>query len=152
MRVVFPFSFLVPAMVWISGLIAFSQETPPPPPEAPATGASEPGVEALKRVRNLGFRLKDHEPAAAVAKSAQPAAAPADSAAKEPAGSAGEAPLQLGRVKGNVSLPPEVAAIAKEEMERREIGGVSRSVSRSGSAGFREMGANKLGANWSKAG
>jgi len=114
MRVVFPFSFLVPAMVWISGLIAFSQETPPPPPEAPATGASEPGVEALKRVRNLGFRLKDHEPAAAVAKSAQPAAAPADSAAKEPAGSAGEAPLQLGRFKGNVSLPPEVAAIAKE--------------------------------------
>jgi tetratricopeptide (TPR) repeat protein len=114
MRVVFPFSFLVPAMVWISGLIAFSQETPPPPPEAPATGASEPGVEALKRVRTLGFRLKDHEPTAALPKSGQPVAAPADSAAKEPAGSAGEAQLQLGRVKGNVSLPPEVAAIAKE--------------------------------------
>ena len=33
-----------------------------------------------------------------------------------------------------------------------EIGGVSRCVSRSGSAGFMEMGANKLGANWSKVG
>ena len=80
MRVFFPSCSLVPAMVWISGLIAFSQETPAPPPEAPATGVSEPGVEALKRVRNLGFRLKDHDPAAAVAKSGQPAAAPAGSA------------------------------------------------------------------------
>jgi len=114
MRVFFLSSSLVPAMVWISGPFAFSQETPPPPSEVPATTASEPGVEAVKRVRNLGFRLKNNDPAVASPELGQPGNAPTGSATKEPTGGTEEAPLQLGRVKGNVTLPPEVAAIAKE--------------------------------------
>lgn len=113
--------FLVLAFAWDGGNFLNAQDPapvspPPTTPAAPAGPTNEAGADAVKRVRNLGFRLNSKGPVAEsgpgkAESPVTPAAAPgAPGEAMKPE----EGNLQLGRVKENVALPPEVAALAKE--------------------------------------
>lgn len=113
--------FLVLAFAWDGGNILTAQDPDPlsPPPKTPAAPdgpTNEAGAEAVKRVRNLGFRLNSKGPAeesgsANTESPVTPATAPdAPGDTMKPE----EGNLKLGRVKENVALPPEVAALAKE--------------------------------------
>lgn len=97
---------------------------PAPPAVKDETGPSEAGAAAVQRVRNLGFRLnaapvKPGATAASPTTSGEPAkgserrsGAPSSPASGETPPANG--PLQVGRVKEPVSLPPEVVALAKD--------------------------------------
>jgi len=110
-RLLFP---LLVATAWWSGQALFSQEVTAPSKSAPAASPSSPGSEAVSRVRNLGFRLKSTNLGEA-SSSPGPNAGPATgTGTAETKGDSEEFPLRVGRVEGGESLPPEVAAIAKE--------------------------------------
>jgi len=83
----------------------------PPPGPQEKTEANAAGVEAVKRVKNLGFRFssKGTAPAIPEVPPEGPSSIPAPDDPSETPGT-----LNLGRVKEPVSLPPEVAEIAKE--------------------------------------
>lgn len=113
--------FLVLAFAWDGGNFLDAQDAapvspPPAPPAAPAAPTNEAGADAVKRVRNLGFRLNSKGPAVdpAPGTADSPAATATAQGAPGEAAKPDEGNLQLGRVKENVALPPEVAAIAKE--------------------------------------
>src|SRR5690606_6274704 len=73
-----------------------------------ATEPGKAGAEAVKRVKNLGFRLNSRD-------GKMPATGTADSTRATAATAApGSTPLELGRVKEPVALPAELAAVAKE--------------------------------------
>ncbi len=90
----------------------------------PAPGSTDAGAAAVQRVKSLGFRLnsgagKSTSAATNVPAPAAPTAAPAPTtslpATTSPAPAAAEAgSMQVGRVKEPVSLPPELAPLAKE--------------------------------------
>lgn len=88
-----------------------SQESPEAPPVS--SEPSPAGEEAVKRVRNLGFRLSSHGKASGE-KVAQPEPAPAEAVSPTNETPEVPGPMNLGRVEENVALPPEVAEIAKE--------------------------------------
>lgn len=103
------------------------QEKAPAPEEprtapAPAGPSPKPGEEAVQRVRKLGFRLNANPPQDAGDGPRAGTPPPRESVTGPgAAGTAGEAApppasdsLRLGRVAEPVSLPPEVAALAKE--------------------------------------
>lgn len=79
-------------------------------PEADATkspaATTQAGEVAVKRVRNLGFRLS--------AKDAASAPSPETPAAPPPSQPGVPGPMRLGRVEEPVALPPELADLAKE--------------------------------------
>lgn len=90
--------------------------TVPEAGEAESSDGTAPGIEAVKRVRNLGFRLNAKGPAPAAP---DPPAAEAPAANREadaaPSGGTPESgELRIGRLKDPVALPPEVAELAKE--------------------------------------
>lgn len=110
------------ALSWDGGTLAITQDAATPDPPVPAAApvadpaGTEAGADAVKRVRDLGFRLSSKLPGGEPAPNE---ATSPDTGGKKPtptteAGMPAEGNLQLGRVKENVALPPEVAALAKE--------------------------------------
>ena len=113
-RLLFP---LLVASVWWSGEAVFSQETTAPPESVPADRPTSPGAEAVNRVRNLGFRLKNTNLGEALPAQGPNAGtsngAGINTTPDRTKGDTEEFPLQIGRVEGGESLPPEVANLAK---------------------------------------
>lgn len=90
--------------------IVAQEKAEDPPVEAEPSKAGE---EAVKRVRNLGFRLtsRDKDPGE---NAGAPGSTPEDIRPPSTGEPSQPGPMNLGRVQENVSLPPEVAEIAKE--------------------------------------
>jgi tetratricopeptide (TPR) repeat protein len=87
-----------------------------------AAGSTEAGAAAVQRVKNLGFRLNSGGSRSASASKDTATATPAPDAANPvpsnavpaPDPPAGAGSMQLGKVKEPVSLPPDLAPLAKE--------------------------------------
>lgn len=90
-----------------------------PPAAANVPVPTDAGAAAVQRVKRLGFRLKAGPETSGAGTNRAPATVPASpvpaapDAGTPPAG-AGAGSMQVGKVKEPVSLPPEIAPLAKE--------------------------------------
>lgn len=96
---------------------AASAPAAPPPAAVEAPVPTDAGAAAVQRIKRLGFRLKAGPETSGGGTNPAPAAVPASPVPATPdvgTPPAGAGSMQVGKVKEPVSLPPELAPLAKE--------------------------------------